>query len=191
MSEYCHRKVIRMKISEEEVCKIFGVDDGWGVSDLLEKTEFEIDPTSDFFLDYVLSSRNDAEGDWGRTRRLSNAEYVKYGSKFRKLLKRRIVMPNELRFVEYCWCDCSEAPDYFDESTYHDDFYDDDMDLIDDMPAANVQSVKHGRWDGYICSECNVCADYFISGDFYFDEKPNFCPNCGAKMDLEDGDTNG
>ncbi len=46
-----------------------------------------------------------------------------------------------------------------------------------------IQPVKHGRWDGYICSECNECADYFVSGDFYFDEKPNFCPNCGAKMD--------
>ena len=33
------------------------------------------------------------------------------------------------------------------------------------------------------CSECNVCADYFISGDFWFDERPNYCPNCGAKMD--------
>jgi len=45
-------------------------------------------------------------------------------SKFRKLLKDRIVMPDELRLVEYCWYDCGEAPDYFDESTYHDDFYD-------------------------------------------------------------------
>ena len=44
------------------------------------------------------------------------------------------------------------------------------------------EPIKHGKWDGYICSECNVCADYFISGDFYFDEKPNFCPNCGADM---------
>ena len=124
MSEYCHRKVIRMKISEEEACKIFGVDDAWGVSDLLEKTEFEIAPTFDFFLDYVLSSRNDAEGDWSRTRELYSSEYMKYSAKFEKLLKDRIVKPSELRLVEYCWYDCSEAPDYFDESTYHDDFYD-------------------------------------------------------------------
>lgn len=51
----------------------------------------------------------------------------------------------------------------------------------------DVQPVKCGKWDGYICSECNVCADYFISGDFYFDEKPNFCPNCGARM-IKDGE---
>lgn len=57
--------------------------------------------------------------------------------------------------------------------------------VLDDIAAikADVQPVRHGKWDGYICSECNVCADYFISGDFYFDEKPNFCPNCGARMD--------
>lgn len=48
----------------------------------------------------------------------------------------------------------------------------------------NAESVKHGRWDGYLCPVCNVDADYFISGgDFYFDEKPNFCPNCGARME--------
>lgn len=58
--------------------------------------------------------------------------------------------------------------------------------LENSIESADVQPVKHGKWDGYICSECNVCADYFISGDFYFDEKPNFCPNCGARMD---GDT--
>ena len=58
-----------------------------------------------------------------------------------------------------------------------------DIDVIQTAPAADVQPVKRGKWDGYICSECNVCADYFISGDFYFDEKPNFCPNCGARMD--------
>lgn len=46
-----------------------------------------------------------------------------------------------------------------------------------------LSPIKRGKWDGYICSECHVCADYFISGDFYFDEDPNFCPNCGARMD--------
>ena len=89
--------------------------------------------------------------------------------------------------IASCYCmDCEHSNGILCRACEHQD----DMDLIDDMPAANVQSVKHGRWDGYICSECNVCADYFISGDFYFDEKPNFCPNCGARM-IKDGDTNG
>ena len=71
----------------------------------------------------------------------------------------------------------------FDEYASHDV-----PNVLRNMPFADVQPVKRGKWGGYICSECNVCADYFISGDFYFDEKPNFCPNCGARMDLKDGD---
>ena len=55
--------------------------------------------------------------------------------------------------------------------------------IIKKLNAEGYEVVKHGEWNGYTCSECNVCADYFISGDFYFDEKPNFCPNCGARMD--------
>jgi rubrerythrin len=55
-------------------------------------------------------------------------------------------------------------------------------DRIKELKAANVQPVKHGKWEGYLCPECNENADYFISGNFYFDEEPNFCPNCGADM---------
>lgn len=57
--------------------------------------------------------------------------------------------------------------------------------VIGNVKITAHEPVSSAKWDGYICSECNVCADYFISGDFYFDEKPNFCPNCGARMDLD------
>ena len=57
------------------------------------------------------------------------------------------------------------------------------------QPAADVAEVVHGRWiwneEGeidweqfYRCSNC---------GDKEYWES-NFCPNCGAKMDLEDND---
>lgn len=58
--------------------------------------------------------------------------------------------------------------------------------------AADVQPVKRGKWlhfnsDGIIfCSECKHEAywdtDY---GQQLFD----YCPYCGARMDLKDGDT--
>lgn len=55
------------------------------------------------------------------------------------------------------------------------------MDIIVDIPAADVQTVKHGRWiinsDGYYpqCSECmNEPQGRIMT---------NYCPNCGAKMD--------
>lgn len=52
------------------------------------------------------------------------------------------------------------------------------MSRIDNIPAADVAPVVHGRWikvDGLVA--CSVCK-----------ENPprtyhNFCPNCGAKMD--------
>lgn len=60
--------------------------------------------------------------------------------------------------------------------------------------TADVVEVKHGRWvgegDGYAdgeivldvwyCSECNHCID---DGTDDPDLLPNYCPNCGAKMD--------
>lgn len=56
---------------------------------------------------------------------------------------------------------------------------------INSIPAADVAPVVHGRWidDGsgiIICPECergyNLHAKY-----------THYCPNCGAKMDIENG----
>lgn len=51
---------------------------------------------------------------------------------------------------------------------------------IDAMPS--IDPVKHGTWilfDGrYYCSECDDDMDW----------KTYYCPNCGAKMDLEEKD---
>ena len=72
-----------------------------------------------------------------------------------------------------------------------------------DMKTADVAPVRHGRWiDGH-CSECGAEAtfttwtepvyDYDWEENLYYshDEihneynETNYCPNCGAKMDLE------
>ncbi len=60
---------------------------------------------------------------------------------------------------------------------------DDMMGEVDDAPAADVAPVVHGRKieDGdigcfWLCSLCGECLPYGA----------NYCPNCGAKMDLED-----
>ena len=55
---------------------------------------------------------------------------------------------------------------------------------INSIPAADVAPVVHGRWImhddefGLTC-ECSAC-HIETMGD------GNYCPNCGAKMDLED-----
>ena len=68
--------------------------------------------------------------------------------------------------------------------------------ILSDMPAEDVAPVRHGRWDNipntYMCvagkdgsyhgnaTSCSACNE--INPNAY---KTNYCPNCGAKMDLE------
>ena len=82
--------------------------------------------------------------------------------------------------------------DYIKREALRDALYDADaitmngVKILNQFPAADVATVRHGRWiehkhfhyDHYIdstyeCSECKV-------------EEPltsDYCPNCGAKMD--------
>ena len=66
-------------------------------------------------------------------------------------------------------------------------------------PTVDAVPVAHGQWlgegDGYAdgypvmdvwyCSECNHCID---DGTDNPEHLPNYCPNCGAKMDAKDMD---
>lgn len=52
--------------------------------------------------------------------------------------------------------------------------------IIQNIPAADVAPVVHGRWREmdkgyYVCSACNT----FITVNYGY----KYCPNCGAKMD--------
>lgn len=59
--------------------------------------------------------------------------------------------------------------------------------IIDDVPTADVEPVRHGRWIEHpddifpleSTIECSVCGEQ-ENVDIHND---NFCPNCGAKMD--------
>lgn len=60
---------------------------------------------------------------------------------------------------------------------------DDIYNALDAAPTIDAEPVKHGRWEQmkvfkseYVCSEC---------GDLWPEEKSNYCPNCGAKMEVE------
>ncbi len=61
--------------------------------------------------------------------------------------------------------------------------------IVNCVPAANVRPERYGRWiicsDGYYpyCSECTK--------EPQGKEMTDYCPNCGAKMDGEDGESNG
>lgn len=58
---------------------------------------------------------------------------------------------------------------------------DDVLNDVEDFPAADVAPVRHGRNEsgaGFMCSVC-LFRDFGVFRGY----KPNFCPNCGAKMD--------
>ena len=51
--------------------------------------------------------------------------------------------------------------------------------MIDNQPAANVAAVRHGKWDSNgEFHQCSVCTNFT---SYAYD----YCPYCGAKMDLE------
>lgn len=63
---------------------------------------------------------------------------------------------------------------------------------IRNLPAADVQPVVHGRWvnermivggfaETWAC-DCSVCGETQREPLW----KPNYCPNCGSKMDAEE-----
>ena len=78
--------------------------------------------TKDAFIDYVLDYKWDCDGNYGKVRELYDSEKQKFRSIFQRLDPD--INMDYVRLVEFCWYNGSEAPDYFDESTYHDDFYD-------------------------------------------------------------------
>ena len=61
---------------------------------------------------------------------------------------------------------------------------------IKGMKAADVAPVRHGRWvldeKRYVvyCSECSEPVSYYPNIRDVREEN-HYCPNCGAKMDLE------
>lgn len=59
-----------------------------------------------------------------------------------------------------------------------------------DIPYADVVPVVHGRWDGNTCTACKLPWNYQMVQDAddwgYFDPMPDYCPNCGARMDGDD-----
>ena len=63
--------------------------------------------------------------------------------------------------------------------------------IIKDAPTIEAEPVRHGQWLSdkerfMYCSECEKRASSLIlvkDNGHWRQEKPNYCPNCGAKMD--------
>lgn len=58
---------------------------------------------------------------------------------------------------------------------------------LNSVPAADVEPVRYGRWGKkqggfWEFAACSLCGEKTPTVGII----PNFCPNCGAKMKLED-----
>lgn len=58
---------------------------------------------------------------------------------------------------------------------------------LDNIPAADVVEVRHGRWTEYH-TKCDggygqIYYQHTDCSCFLYESPYNYCPNCGAKMD--------
>ena len=60
-----------------------------------------------------------------------------------------------------------------------------DIKDVDAIPASDVAPVVHGQWKpgNPICPVCGGNKFKDLDADIWCDWQPDFCPNCGAKMD--------
>lgn len=128
MSDYVREKVLRIPIeklnltfSEEEMDDL-----GWSIEkrfpDIFGYADigkFQLAPTYECFIDFVIDYEYGACGEYGNTRALTEREKEKYLPMFQKIDP--TVNMDFVRLVEFCWYNCGEAPDYYDETK--DDFY--------------------------------------------------------------------
>lgn len=66
------------------------------------------------------------------------------------------------------------------------------IDEINVMPTVDIKPTKHGHWVEYPkphyfkCSECKYIVPYRKAVSVNGEREYDYCPNCGAIMDLEE-----
>lgn len=138
MSTYVREKVLRIPF--EKLFKRCSISD-WFTSDdlddmswLLEKKfpnefeyatvgKFQTSPAEDEYIDFVIEYESDSCcGDFGKVRDLYDTEKENFLPVFQHL-NPYLTLENmgDVKVVEFCWYNCSEAPNYYDAED--DDFY--------------------------------------------------------------------
>lgn len=75
--------------------------------------------------------------------------------------------------------------------TFSEMCYADAIETVKHLPSADVEPVRHGRWEynaqtihTQSLMRCSICGWWTL--DPSVDGAYHYCPNCGAKMDLEE-----
>ena len=108
-------------------------------------------------------------------------EYIKRKDAF-EILQSRLDGISQMSYLDMDWRELDIMRNAIENA----------IDDVGEVPSADVQPVRHGRWiwdsnaphrehGAYKCSNCGCHSDF----------EENYCYNCGARMDLKDTDTNG
>lgn len=137
MSTYVREKVLRIprekmnfarivrKLEEKFPGKDIMDDLGFYIEDLDdlfgygEVNKFQLAPTEESFIDYVLDYEDDCDGEYGKSRDLYESEKEKFRPIFQQLDPD--INMDYVRLVEFCWYNGCEAPNYYDPM--EDEFY--------------------------------------------------------------------
>ena len=94
-------------------------------------------------------------------------------------------MANEVRLID------ANALPYENQVLSYDDEWCLKVSDIEKVPTIDPESLRpKGRWVDHMvrdwrCSECGEKIHKVRNVDGYcYDDKPNYCPNCGAKMEV-------
>lgn len=137
MSTYVREKVLRIprekmnfahivrKLEEKFPGKDIMDDLGFYIEDLDDLFDygkvgkFQLAPTGEPFIDYVLDHEWDCDGEYGKVRELYDSEKNKFRPIFEQIDPD--INMDYVRLVEFCWYNGCEAPDYYD--LMEDEFY--------------------------------------------------------------------
>ena len=113
MSDYSRSKVIRCRIKSEWNLDVWDLESAYPNKFKFPcLNAFEVAPTEEPFIDYVLfHSYGEESGDFGFTRKLEIEEIEQYLPLFKEIIPN--CTSDDLRYVDYCFYNCTEAPDYF------------------------------------------------------------------------------
>lgn len=101
-------------------------------------------------------------------------------------MSRYIDADNLIKKMQERYNDLSSGDGYYDHFTQG---YEDALSTVENEPTADVQEVRHGK---NICEdypslfECSLCGWYDNDTTTGNTSVYNYCPNCGAKIDLEE-----
>ena len=100
------------------------------------------------------------------------AEYIERET-FLKDIEERYCLPCKEDGKDYNGCMCRDC------------WVDDMLGDVIGEPAADVAEVVHAKWENGnpICPVCGENKFKDLDADIWCDWQPDFCPNCGAKMD--------